>query len=210
MHSPILPFASNVRVNPSAVSRTLGVSIPAIRYATFLLIATLGSATDLLTKQWVFEWRGLPQENHEWWLWEPYIGIETAVNTGALFGLGGGWGRVFAVLSVAAAMSIPVWLFVFRAANSAWLTVSLSCIMGGILGNLYDRLGLWLQPGMPAEWHSAVRDWILLRYGDYTWPNFNIADSLLVCGAAMLVWQAHRERPPESDNPATRTTTAGQ
>ena len=32
----------------------------------------------------------------------------------------------------------------------------------------------------------AVRDWILVMIGDYPWPNFNIADSCLVCGAILI------------------------
>jgi signal peptidase II len=75
--------------------------------------------------------------------------------------------------------------------------------MGGVLGNLYDRLGLWIQPGYPEQWNSGVRDWILLRYGHYTWPNFNIADSLLVCGAIMLMMHAFLER--SEDQAALRT-----
>jgi signal peptidase II len=170
-------------------------AVPASRYAIFVLVTVAGCALDLITKQLVFAWRGLPRPDNEWWLWEPYIGIETAINTGALFGMGSGWGRLFALLSIAAAIGIPCWLFLYRAASSAWLTVSLSCIMGGILGNLYDRLGLWIEPGMPQEWQSGVRDWILLRYGRFTWPNFNVADSLLVCGAAMFFCQASFEKP---------------
>lgn len=193
MHSLTLPSASSARARLNASDNSCSTALPRSRYAIFLLISAFGCALDLLTKQWVFAWRGLPRANNEWWIWEPYIGIETAINTGALFGIGGGWGKFFAVLSIGAALAIPVWLFCFRAATSAWLTFALSCIMGGILGNLYDRLGMWIEPGMPEEWHSAVRDWILLRYGDFTWPNFNIADSLLVTGAAMLLWQAIRE-----------------
>jgi len=75
--------------------------------------------------------------------------------------------------------------------------------MGGVLGNLYDRLGLWVQPGYPKQWASGVRDWILFRYGEYTWPNFNIADSLLVCGAIMLMLHAFWERSEDaSTSPA--------
>jgi signal peptidase II len=64
-----------------------------------------------------------------------------------------------------------------------WLTVTLGLVTGGILGNLYDRLNLHR---LPVPFAGGVRDWILLRYGQYTWPNFNIADSLLVAGAIML------------------------
>lgn len=160
----------------------------------FFAISVIGCAVDLGTKQAVFAWRGPPPpvgpSHNEWWLIEPYVGIETAVNTGALFGLGAGAGRYFALLSIVAAIGILVWLFRYGAAQDRWLTLALGCVMAGIFGNLYDRMGFWYETGMPMAWQSGVRDWILFRYGGYTWPNFNIADSMLVCGAAMLMWQA--------------------
>ena len=64
--------------------------------------------------------------------------------------------------------------------------------MAGIMGNLYDRLGLWVVPGREEERLPEVRDWILLRYGEFSWPNFNVADSLLVSGAILLMWQSLR------------------
>jgi signal peptidase II len=133
-----------------------------------------------------------------WWVWEPYFGIETALNTGALFGMGAGKSHFFALLSIVAMLAILGWLFWGGAARDWWLTIALGSVMGGILGNLYDRLGLWGGPGLPGELQTAVRDWILIRYGAFTWPNFNVADSLLVCGAAMLLWHAFREQrtPP--------------
>jgi signal peptidase II len=39
----------------------------------------------------------------------------------------------------------------------------------------------------------AVRDWILVMIGSFHWPNFNLADSMLVCGAILLVWHAFRD-----------------
>jgi signal peptidase II len=170
-------------------------AIPRSRYLIFGVVSLVGCATDLLTKQWVFGWRGVPRAGNEWWFWEPYVGIETAVNVGALFGMGAGYGFVFAGLSVLAAIGITAWLFRFGAACDLWLTWALSFVMGGVLGNLYDRLGLWVQPGYPEQWSSGVRDWILFRYGTYTWPNFNIADSLLVCGAIMLMLHALWDQP---------------
>jgi signal peptidase II len=164
--------------------------VSAGRYVTFLAIAAVGCLADLLTKHWIFQWRGLPRSSNEWWIWEPYIGIETAVNPGAVFGAGAGLGSYFAALSIVAGLGIVYWLFWVGAASDGWLTVALASVMAGILGNLYDRLGLWTQPGMPVEWSSGVRDWILLRYGSFTWPNFNIADSMLVCGAGLLMWHA--------------------
>lgn len=174
--------------------------VPASRIVVFILLATGGAIADLWTKHAVFAWRGLPQQSDTWWLVEGYIGIETAVNIGAVFGIGAGQGVFFAALSILAAAGIVIWLFHFGAAIQWWLTVAMGCVMGGIIGNLYDRLGLWWQPGYPEPWKSGVRDWILWQAGDaYRWPNFNIADSLLVCGAAMLLWHSFFP-PPESES----------
>jgi len=166
-------------------------SVPASRYVVFAALAATGAAADLWTKDAIFRWRGLPGQSDVWWLVDGYAGIETAVNIGAVFGLGAGQGGVFAALSVVAAIAIFVWLFWFGAARLWWLTVAMGCVLGGIIGNLYDRLGMWWTPGLPVEWRSGVRDWILWQVSnDYKWPNFNIADSLLVCGAGMLLWRS--------------------
>ncbi len=109
-----------------------------------------------------------------------------------------GQGRtwLFATLSILAGCAIPLWLFYWRAARDLWLTAALGSVMGGLLGNLYDRLGLpdYLWPGRGMEFGQpihAVRDWILVQWNDQLrWPNFNVADSLLVVGAAALVLHA--------------------
>lgn len=163
------------------------------RCALFLALASFGCAADLLTKHWIFQWRGMPRPDNVWWLVEGYIGIETALNPGALFGMGKGFGLVFAALSVAATAGVLGWIFFGRATRDLSLTIALGCVQGGILGNLYDRLGLWHPPGRPDVWRNEVRDWILLRWGEYTWPNFNIADSLLVCGAMLLLWHSFKD-----------------
>jgi signal peptidase II len=194
MPSLTLRSASSAQARLNATSLSEDASIPRSRCIVYVGIASIGCLADLLTKHWVFKWLGYPSDS-TWWLWENYVGIQTALNRGALFGMGEGGGRIFAGLSILAAFGIVIWLFVLGAARSAWLTVALSFITGGILGNLYDRLGLWVTPGVPEDFHYAVRDWILIRarHEKWTWPNFNIADSLLVTGAIMLLWQASRE-----------------
>ncbi len=185
--------------DPRPASPPVEPRTPFWRYGLFLTLAVVGCAADLLTKHWVFEWRGMPRPDNVWWLVEGYVGIETALNPGALFGMGRGFGYVFAALSIAATIGVLGWIFVGRAVRDLTLTVALGCVQGGILGNLYDRLGLWHPPGRPDVWRNEVRDWILLRWGDYTWPNFNIADSLLVCGAMLLMWHSFRHpEPPET------------
>lgn len=174
----------------------------------FFALAAGGCALDLWTKRVIFQWRGLPRFDNVWWIWKDYLGIETALNTGALFGMGKDMVWLFAALSVAATIGILYWLFVAGSARDLLLTITLSLITGGILGNLYDRLGLWGGKTPDGETIYAVRDWILISYGGHnlpllgqTWPNFNIADSLLVCGAALLIWHAfrHPNGPAEED-----------
>jgi len=63
--------------------------------------------------------------------------------------------------------------------------------MAGIFGNLYDRLGFPRLESSPGTTIYAVRDWLHFQIEPvFDWPIFNIADSLLVCGAALLVWHA--------------------
>ncbi len=188
------------------------LTIPKNRYVIFFSLAVVGCAVDLLTKHWIFQWRGTPQlgqPRNVWWIWEGYFGIETALNPGALFGMGEGFGVFFAILSIAAAVGILVWLFWFQAARDLLLTIALGCVTGGIGGNLYDRLGLWHDGNVPKGYEHAVRDWILFRYEGYTWPNFNIADSLLVSGAVLLAWHGFFQKDA-SPNPESAATGGGQ
>jgi signal peptidase II len=165
--------------------------VPLNRYVAFFLIAGIGAAADLATKAWVFSIPALRAGNIIW-LWEGHVGVQLSRNLGALFGMGQGKVWLFATLGMFALVAIPVWLFAFRAAHDRWITYALGCMMGGVIGNLYDRLGLsgeeW--PMGPAAVH-AVRDWVLWQANDrWRWPNFNIADALLVVGAGMLLLHA--------------------
>ena len=175
----------------------------ASRYGWFLGLALVGCAADLVTKALVFDRMGPPNgfENIHW-LVEGYVGIETALNQGALFGLGHGMVWLFATMSFVALAGIAYWL-IRRGAIDDWLlTLTLGIVTGGILGNLYDRLGIWSDFQV-----YAVRDWIRLSYAydDYVWPNFNIADSLLVCGAGLLVWHSFRHPGPAVDEHVDRS-----
>ncbi len=186
--------------------------IPLRRFIWFFALATFGVLADLLSKHFVFR---NPQLYHgsEWWLWEGHLGIQKSLNEGALGGIGQGNVWFFASLSIAAALAIPVWLFWYRAARDFWLTTALGCVLGGILGNLYDRVGFsglqWdrFDPSRAGEKVYAVRDFILMQWDErWVWPNYNIADSLLILGAGLLLVQSSiaGNRQP-SDEPRTAT-----
>ncbi len=146
------------------------MGVPYSRYFAYFLIAGVGCAVDLWSKHAVFAWRGMPRAANEWWIWENVLGIETALNHGALFGMGQGRSGLFSVLSIIAAIGIVYWLFAAKAASDWLLTIALSMITGGILGNLYDRLGLWGGLDAQGETIHAVRDWILIAYGGLEVP----------------------------------------
>lgn len=173
-------------------------TVPLSRYAIFLALAVGGCAVDLGTKSWIFARLGMPHQQPGIWLIGDIFGLETTLNEGALAGFGQGWTPVFAALSLAAAVGIVYWLFVRGAAVDRLLTASLGCVMAGIFGNLYDRLGLhglrWVgdrvhEPGSPAY---AVRDWLHFKIDawNFDWPVFNIADCMLVLGAGLLILHA--------------------
>jgi signal peptidase II len=167
-----------------------------------------GLLADLVTKSLVFQWLGAPgpfAPNQKYWIWENVLGFETSLNEGALFGMGQGLWIVFAAASVIASVVVVGWLFFYHAICDWLLTLALSSVLAGILGNLYDRLGLpGLRWNFANDLHNvgdpvhAVRDWILVMLGSYHWPNFNIADSLLVCGACLLMFHAFYRSEPSA------------
>jgi signal peptidase II len=166
---------------------------PTRGWPLFALVVACSLAADLATKEAVFARLGMPGEGRRVIFVPGVFELETNLNEGALFGMGQGLSWLFATVSVAALIGILAMLSRPAARESGWLLVALALICGGILGNLYDRLGV---PGL--AWHAppervgqpvyAVRDWIHVTIpGVIDWPIFNLADSWLVIGAGMLV-----------------------
>jgi len=167
----------------------------------FAAAAVVATASDLLSKEWIFEKLGMPGDQPAIRLIPEMLSLRTNLNEGALFGMGQGLGLVFAAISLVALTGIAIMVrrICLQAASHAasqsdfWSLAALGLITGGILGNLYDRLGIhgltWHAPaerfGEPVR---AVRDWIHFAIeGVIDWPIFNLADSYLVAGAAILV-----------------------
>ncbi|MGL4593564.1 MAG: signal peptidase II [Thermoguttaceae bacterium] len=179
--------------------KTVFLSMRMILFVAFMSVPLFA---DLLSKEWVFRALGMPGEyrfadapqlHGVYWIVPNVFGLQTGLNEGALFGIGQGRVFLFAIFSVIALIGIVFWMF-HSAWKSRFLTITLALIVAGIIGNLFDRLGLHsLRWNGDMEYHQlgepvyAVRDWILVMIGDYPWPNFNIADSCLVCGAILLI-----------------------
>ncbi len=186
--------SAHPRLNPPETSNNIdlqGARLPFNRYVVFFALAGVGVGLDLLTKKLVFAQYFDPTKMgvKHWWI-DGVFGIETSTNGGALFGMFQGGSTWLAGLSIIALIGIFVWLFVYRMAHSVYLTIALGLVTGGILGNIYDRMGFGFVSSYPEAIKYHVRDWIHFRLNGVPlfdpWPNFNIADSLLVCGAIML------------------------
>jgi signal peptidase II len=105
-----------------------------------------------------------------------------SVNPGIAFGLfsqsASRWISFLLVLSSAAVILLLVWLLVAGRAGGAESQIGVALITGGAAGNLLDRL-----------LHGGVTDFLELRAGNFRWPAFNLADSAITIGAALIVFE---------------------
>ena len=117
------------------------------------------------------------------------VSLVVAFNSGAAFScLAGaqGWQRwFFAAIAVAAGVLL-VWLL--RRGGSAWFCCGVALILGGAIGNLYDRLVI-----------GKVVDFLLFHYAQWSWPAFNVADSAITAGAFALIVDSFRTRHRQED-----------
>jgi signal peptidase II len=124
-----------------------------------------------------------------------FFSLVLAFNSGAAFSFLGdaaGWQRyLFAVIALVAACLI-VWLL--RRGGDRLYCAGLSLILGGALGNLCDRVTL----GKVVDFLS-LHHYIPFRHPLVAWldpfPAFNIADSAITVGAALLILDGFRRRP---------------
>jgi signal peptidase II len=146
----------------------------------WLWLSALVIIVDQLTKHWIL---ATFRPGEELAL-SPFASLVLAFNRGAAFSfLAGedGWQRWLFALIAVAACAVMSWLL-WRGGR-AWFCAGLALIIGGALGNLYDRLTL-----------GHVVDFVLLHYRDWYYPAFNVADSAITIGAAALILDSFRER----------------
>ena len=109
----------------------------------------------------------------------PFMNWLLLLNPGAAFSFlaqGSGWQRWFFTIVGLVACVYIIWLL-RKSQNDKLLCVALSLILGGALGNVLDRI-----------MYGAVVDFIDLHYANWHWPAFNIADSAICIGAALIIW----------------------
>jgi len=112
----------------------------------------------------------------------PGFNLTLMHNSGAAFSFlsqAGGWQRWFFIaLSSVISIVIVIWMYGVPA-NRRWLLIALAFVLGGALGNLWDRVTI-----------GYVIDFIEIYYREMYWPAFNIADSAISIGAVMLIIDA--------------------
>lgn len=149
------------------------------RYITWITVALLVVAADQATKWAIIEWVQLYGKVPI----NSFINLTHQQNSGAAFSFlagASGWQRwFFVVLATAVSAVIAVWLWRIRTNGPIVLMSGLSLVLGGAVGNLIDRARL-----------GYVTDFIQVWFGNWAFPSFNIADSAISVGAALLIIDA--------------------
>jgi signal peptidase II len=88
------------------------------------------------------------------------------------------WLTPLLLLSSTAVMAVLAWMLVTGRAGGHLGQAGIALILGGAAGNALDRV-----------LHGGVTDFIEVRLGTYRWPAFNIADSVISIGAALVLFE---------------------
>lgn len=109
-----------------------------------------------------------------------FFNLVLVYNEGAAFSFladAGGWQKWFFVIL---ALGISAWVIgmLRQHAEEGLLSLALSLILGGAIGNVIDRV-----------LYGAVVDFIDIHAAGWHWPAFNVADSAITLGAVLLVWE---------------------
>jgi signal peptidase II len=178
-----VPVKSAATPEPIAqMNTTVLRGTPSASNLRWLWLALAVIVVDQLTKHWIL---AVFRPGEQLAL-TPFASLVLAFNRGAAFSfLAGedGWQRWLFTLIAIGACAAMLW-FMWRGGR-ALFCAGLALIIGGALGNLYDRLAL-----------GHVVDFMLLHYRDWYYPAFNVADSAITIGAAALIIDSFRERRP--------------
>lgn len=142
-----------------------------------LSVAAAIFVLDRITKIWVVDWLDL-RNIYVIDVWPPYLNLRMAWNEGINFGLFGSGSDVTKWILVGVGLAISLTLLVwFRKAHGFWLQLSVGMVIGGALGNIYDRLT-----------YGAVADFLNMSCCGIENPYaFNVADISIFLGVVGLV-----------------------
>ncbi len=156
-----------------------------------LLIAAAVIVLDQLSKVWIVDHLAL----HESFPVSSFFSIARAHNYGAAFGFlnqAGGWQTIFfSVIALSVSVVLIIWIKRIAGVERQ-LSLALSLVLGGAIGNLIDRLQ-----------YQYVVDFLVFHYQGWQFPAFNIADSAITIGAILLLmdsmgWKLIADRSAEA------------
>lgn len=152
-------------------------------WSRWLLVSLGVIAADLATKAWITSVLA-PGEGRDV---TSFLRIVLVFNRGAAFSLlsdAPGWQReLFAAIALVASAVIVT--LIVRNASARLFCAGLALILGGALGNLWDRVAL-----------GYVVDFLDFHAAGYHWPAFNLADSAITVGAALVILDGFLARRP--------------
>jgi len=109
-----------------------------------------------------------------------YLYLVHFKNEGAAFSFlsdAGGWQRYFLSI-VAVIASVFIIFMIKKHRDEPYIALGLSLILGGAIGNLYNRISL-----------GHVTDFLYFHFNDYYWPAFNVADTAISIGAVIIIYK---------------------
>jgi signal peptidase II len=141
------------------------------------VLAVIIIVIDQLTKHWITDVFAYGETLEIL----PILNLTLVHNMGAAFSFlsdAGGWQRwFFALVSSVVSVIMVVWLS--RLKGQHLLAVALTLVLGGALGNLWDRVLL-----------GYVVDFVDVHYQQHHWPAFNVADAAITLGAVLLILES--------------------
>ena len=153
-----------------------------------LSIALIVLVLDLTSKYWVESALEFGQKIPL----ASFFNLVLTYNPGAAFSFlseESGWQRWF-LSGIAGSAALLIIYLLNKYKHEKLFCMSLSLILGGALGNLYDRITL-----------GHVVDFLDFYIGNYHWPAFNIADSAIFIGAVLMIYESFRNK----ENPQEKT-----
>jgi signal peptidase II len=153
----------------------------------FLWLALLTFVLDQYTKGLIVEHIELYQAVQV----NSFFNLTHVYNYGAAFSFlhdAGGWQRWFFTVVAFAVVAMLLWWLKQLSRSQIILPVAFCLIIGGALGNVYDRLVL-----------GHVVDFLVVYYQEWVWPAFNVADSAICLGAVLLIVDMFKNKEQKND-----------
>lgn len=132
---------------------------------------------DRLSKEWVIRNVSLGES----WDVLPFFHLTYVENTGIAFGMGQNQNLLFIGTSILLIILLLIFQKHWKMGGNLLFQIGLSFVIGGALGNLYDRII-----------HGSVIDFLDFFAGPYHWPAFNAADSFICIGTFFLIFAQYK------------------